>query len=326
MTSHDKLVAVVAIAVAALAAAPPSIAYPDRVITLVVPYAAGGATDVVARIYADHMARTLGQQFVIENVVGAGGTVGAARAAKASGDGYTILVGTLGTNAAALGMYSNLPYDPRRDFEPIINMAVTPMVVVAKKDLPVGDFREFVGYLKANSAKLNYGSGGVGAQSHLTCAYLNDLVGAKSQHVPFRGSAPALNALIGGQVDYACNNTTEIVPQLTSGTLKALAIAGEGRVPVLPGVPTAAEQGLKFEATGWIAMFAPRQTPQSVVMQLNAAARAALQDAHVRKRLLDLGNELPSPASQTPAALGTFVTSEIDKWVPVIKAAGITGQ
>jgi tripartite-type tricarboxylate transporter receptor subunit TctC len=316
----------VATVVAILVAAPAAIGYPDRIITLIVPYAAGGATDVVARIYADHMARSLGQQLVIENVVGAGGTVGAARAAKAGGDGYTILVGTLGTNAAAVGMYPSLPYDPRKDFEPIINMATTPMVVVARKDLPVADFREFVAYLKANGAKLNFGSGGVGAQSHLTCTYLNDLVGAKSQHVPFRGSAPALNALIAGQVDYACNNTTEIVPQIEAKTVKPLAIAGETRVPVLPGVPTATEQGLKFEATGWIAMFAPKGTPQPVVARLNAAARAALRDESVRKRLLDLGNELPTAANQTPEALGAFVVSEIDKWVPVIKAAGVTGQ
>ena len=166
----------------------------------------------------------------------------------------------------------------------------------------------------------------MGAQSHLTCSYLNDLVGAKSQHVPFRGSAPALNALIAGQVDYACNNTTEIVPQIEAKTVKPLAIAGETRVPVLPGVPTAAEQGLKLEATGWIAMFAPKGTPQPLVARLNAAARAALRDEGVRKRLLDLGNELPTTANQTPEALGAFAVTEIDKWVPVIKAAGVTGQ
>ena len=272
------------------------------------------------------MARVLGQQIVIENAVGAGGTVGTARVAKAAGDGYTIIVGTLGTHAAASGMFPNLSYDPRKDFEPIISMATTPMVVVTKNDLPVGNFREFVAYLKTNGDKLNYGSGGVGAQSHLTCAYLNDLAGVKSQHIPFRGSAPALNALIAGQVDYACNNTTEIVPQIQSKTVKPLAIAGAVRVPVLPDIPTATEQGLKLEATGWIAMFAPKGTPADVIGKLNAAARAALKDPTVRKRLLDLGNELPADAEQTPAALGTFVASEIDKWTPVIKAAGITGQ
>lgn len=301
-------------------------AYPDKAITFIIPYAAGGATDVVGRIYAEHMAKVLGQQIVIENAVGAGGTVGTARTAKAAPDGYTIVVGTLGTHAAAVGMYPNLAYDPAKDFEPIISMATTPMVVVAKNELQVSSFSEFLVYLKANGDKLNYGSGGAGAQSHLTCAYLNTLVGTKSQHIPFRGSAPALNALIAGQVDYACNNTTEIVPQIQSKLVKPLAIAGDARVPVLPDVPTAAEQGLKFEATGWIAMFAPKGTPKDVVARLNDAARQALNDEAVRKRLLDLGNELPNDPNQTPEALGGFVASEIGKWVPVIKAAGITGQ
>jgi len=308
------------------AASAPAAAYPDKTITFIIPYAAGGATDVVGRIYAEHMAKVLGQQIVIENAVGAGGTVGTARAAKAAPDGYTIMVGTLGTHAAAVGMYPNLPYDPVKDFEPIISMATTPMVVVTKNELPVSSFAEFVTYLKANGDKLNYGSGGAGAQSHLTCAYLNTLVGSKSQHIPFRGSGPALTALIAGQVDYACNNTTEIVPQIQSKSVKPLAIAGSTRVPVLANVPTAAEQGLKFEATGWIAMFAPKGTPKNVVARINGAAQQALGDEATRKRLLDLGNELPGETDQSPEALGRFVSSEIGKWVPVIKAAGITGQ
>jgi tripartite-type tricarboxylate transporter receptor subunit TctC len=322
-TSRLKFAAAAAFVAAATL---PAAAFPERLITFIVPYAAGGATDVVGRIYAEHMARTLGQQIVIENVGGGGGTVGTARGAKAAGDGHTIIVGTLGTHAAASGMFANLAYDPRKDFEPVINMATTPMIVVAKKSLPVADFNEFIAYLKTNGATLNYGSGGAGAQSHLTCAYLNDLIGAKSQHIPFRGSAPALNALIAGQVDYACNNTTEIVPQIQAATVKPLAVAGGQRVPVLPTLATANEQGLKFEATGWIAMFAPKGTPAAVVAKLNAAARSALKDEAVRKRLLDLGNELPVDADQSPEALGRFVSSEIDKWTPVIKAAGITGQ
>jgi tripartite-type tricarboxylate transporter receptor subunit TctC len=315
-----------AAAIGLVAASASAAAFPDKAITFIVPYAAGGATDVVGRIYAEHMSKVLGQQIVIENAVGAGGTVGTARIAKAAPDGYTIVVGTLGTHAAAVGMYPNLAYDPAKDFEPIINMATTPMVVVVKNELPVTSFAQFITYLKANGDKLNYGSGGAGAQSHLTCAYLNTLVGAKSQHIPFRGSAPALNALIAGQVDYACNNTTEIVPQIQSKMVRPLAIAGAVRVPVLADVPTAAEQGLKFEATGWIAMFAPKGAPKDVVAKINGAARQALKDEATRKRLLDLGNELPSDADQTPESLGRFVVTEIDKWVPVIKAAGIAGQ
>ena len=304
----------------------PAVAFPERLITFIVPFAAGGSTDVVARIMAEHMSRTLGQQIVIETAVGAGGTVGTARAAKAAPDGHTLVVGSLGPNVAAAGMYNSLPYDPIKDFEPVIMSVLQPMVVITRKDFPAANFREFVAYLKANSAKLNYGSGGVGAQSHLTCAYLNELVGSKSQHVPFRGSAPAMNAIIAGQIDYACNNTTEAVPQIQANTVKPLAIAGNRKVPVLPDVPTAAEQGLTFEAMGWQALFVPKGTPRAAIDKLNAAARAAFADAAVRKRLLDLGNELPPEADQTTEAMARFLKSETDKWVPVIKAAGITAQ
>lgn len=304
----------------------PAAAFPDRIVTFIVPFAAGGSTDVVARILAEHMSRTLGQQIVIETAVGAGGTVGTARAAKAQPDGHTVVVGSLGPNVAAVGMYATLPYDPIKDFEPVIMSVIQPMVVIARKDIPAANFREFVELLKTRGAQLNYGSGGAGAQSHLTCAYLNELVGSKSQHVPFRGSAPSLNALIAGQIDYSCNNTTEAVPQIQANTVKPLAIAGDRKVPVLPDVPTAAEQGLKFEAMGWQALFVPKGTPRAAVEKLNAAARAAFADESVRKRLLDLGNELPSAADQTPEAMSRFLKSEIDKWVPVIKRAGITAQ
>lgn len=304
----------------------PAAAFPERTITFIVPFAAGGSTDVVARILGEHMSRTLGQQIVIESIVGAGGTVGTARAAKAPADGHTVVVGSLGPNVAAAAMYKSLAYDPIRDFEPVIMSVLQPMIVITRKDLPVANFREFVAYLKTNGDKLNYGSGGVGAQSHLTCAYLNQLAGSKSQHVPFRGSAPSLNALIAGQIDYSCNNTTEAVPQIQANTVKPLAVAGDRKVPVLPDVPIAADQGLKFEAMGWQALFVPKGTPKAAIDKLNAAARAAFADAGVRKRLLDLGNELPPVADQTPEAMARFHKSEMDKWVPVIKAAGITAQ
>ena len=304
----------------------PASAYPEKPITFIVPFAAGGSTDVVARIMAEHMSRTLGQSIVIESVVGAGGTIGTARVAKAPADGYTVVVGSLGPNVAATAMYKSLPYDPIRDFDPVIMSVLQPMVIITRKDLPVANFREFVAYLKTNGDRLNYGSGGVGAQSHLTCAYLNDLVGSKSQHIPFRGSAPSLNALIAGQIDYACNNTTEAVPQIQANTVKPLAIAGARKVTVLPDVPTAAEQGLKFEAMGWQALFVPKGTPADAVSKLNAAARAAFADPATRKKLVDLGNDLPAEADQTPAAMGRFLKGEIDKWVPVITAAKITAQ
>jgi tripartite-type tricarboxylate transporter receptor subunit TctC len=264
----------IALLAAILAATSPAhAAYPDRQITIVVPFAAGGTTDIVARILADHMTRTLGQQIVVENVTGAGGTVGVTRVMKSAPDGYTLLMGNLGTQAASVGLYPNLPYDPRRDFEPIMNSGATPMIVAGKKDLPVRDFREFVTYVKANGSKLNYGTGGVGATSHLTCLFLSALLEANPQHVPFRGSGPALNALLSGQIDYVCDQTVGIVPQIQAGQVKGLVVAVPNRVPVIPDVPTSTEQGLpQFQATGWNALFAPRITAKDIVEQLNAAA------------------------------------------------------
>ncbi|MFL5075600.1 MAG: tripartite tricarboxylate transporter substrate-binding protein [Microvirga sp.] len=320
------LAAALAAALATLAG-PALAAYPERPVTVVVPFAAGGATDVIARIYADHMSRTLGQQLVIENVTGAGGTIAATRVARATPDGYTLLMGNLGTQAASVGLYPNLAYDPRTDFAPIMNAAATPMLVAAKNDLPVKDFREFVAYVKANAGKLNYGTGGVGATSHLTCLFLDTLLDVKVQHVPFRGSGPALNALLSGQIDYVCDQTVGIVPQVQAGQVKGLVVAVKSRIPVIPDVPTSEEQGLpQFQAAGWNALFAPKGTPADIVEKLNAAARAALKDETVRKRLLELGAELPDEAGQTPAALGELVRAEIEKWVPVIKKAGVTAN
>ena len=318
------------LALAAALAAAPALAqapYPSRPITLVVPFSAGGTTDIVGRLMADHMSRTLGQTIVVENTVGVGGTAGAGRVAKASPDGYTLLMGNLGTQAASVGLYPKLAYDPRTDFEPIMNSASTPMLVVGKKDLPVKDFREFLAYVKANAAKLNYGSGGVGSTSHLTCLFLDSLTGTSPQHVPFRGSGPALTALLGGQVDYVCDQTVAIVPTVQAKDAKGLVVAVKSRLAVIPDVPTSAEQGLpQFQATGWNAMFAPKGTPKAVVDRLNAAARAALNDPATRKRFLDLGAELPEEADQTPEALGALVRAEIDKWVPVIRKAGVSAE
>ena len=239
-------------------------------------------------------------------------------------DGYVILMGNLGTQAASVGLYPNLAYDPRKDFEPIINMAATPMLVAAKNDLPVKDFKEFITYVKANAGKINYGTGGIGATSHLACLFLEHVLEVKLAHVPFRGSGPALNALLGGHVDFVCDQTVGIVPAIQANSVKGLVIATETRSPVVPDVPTASEQGLPaYQATGWNALFAPKSTPATIVAQLNSAGRAALADATVRKRLLELGADLPDAAGQTPEALAKLVSSEIDKWVPVIKAAGV---
>lgn len=297
--------------------------YPSRAVTLIVPFAAGGPTDVIARIVGDHMSRTLGQQIVIENVAGAGGTTASARVARATPDGYTIMMGNMGTHSASVGLYPNLPYDPRTDFEPILNAAGTPMMISAHRDVPAQTLQELIALIRANPQRFNYGHGGVGSTSHLTCVFFHHLVGAPVQHVPFRGSGPAMAALLGKQLDYVCDQTVGIVPQLAN--LRTYVIATPSRSPAAPDVPTSAEAGLPaFQAVGWNAMFAPKGTPRVIVDRLNAAGRAALADAAVRQRLLDLGAVIPDAAGQTPEALGAHVRAEVDKWVPVIRAAGVT--
>jgi tripartite-type tricarboxylate transporter receptor subunit TctC len=302
--------------------------YPNKPITLVVPFAAGGTTDVVARIMADHMSRSLGQQIVVENVGGAGGTTGATRVKRSPADGYTLLMGNLGTQAASVGIYGDkLQYDPRTDFEPIINTGGTPMYVLPKNGLPAKDFREFAAYVKANAAALNYGSGGVGATSHLTCLFLHSLMGVSVTHVPFRGSGPAMQALVGGQIDYVCDQSVAAVPQIQGKSLIGLVVASAVRQPQTPDVPTSAEQGMPaFVVSGWNAMFAPKGTPADAMAKLQLAAKTALNDETVKKRYLELGVEAPDAAGQTPEALLALVRSEVDKWTPVVKAAGVTGN
>lgn len=302
-------------------------AWPERTITLVVPFAAGGPTDIISRLMADPMSRILGQQVIVENVIGAGGTVGVTRVARAQPDGYTLLMGNLGTQAASVGLYPKLAYDPRTDFEFIMNTGGTPMIVAAKKELPVRDFREFVALMKAKGGSLNYGTGGIGATSHLTCLFLDSILGVQPQHVPFRGSGPALNALLGGQVDYVCDQTVGVVPSIQAKQINGLVVAVPARLSAIPDVPTSAEQGLpEFQAVGWNALFAPKGTPQEIVLKLNEVARAALKDANVHARLSDLSVELPDEKAQTPEALREFVSKEIDKWVPIIKKAGVVVQ
>lgn len=298
-------------------------AYPARPITMVVPFAAGGPTDIIARIMADHMTRTLGQTIIIENVAGAGGTTGSNRIAKATPDGYTIMMGNLGTHSASVGLYPNLPYDPRVDFEPVINAAGTPMLISAHKDFPANSLAELLALIKANPTKYNYGHGGVGSTSHLTCVFFHHLAQAPVQHVPFRGSGPAMQALLGKQLDYVCDQTVGIIPQLDN--LKTFVVATPQRLPTAPNVPTAAEAGMPaFQAVGWNAIFAPKGTSKDIVTRLNAAGRAALADPAVRKKLLDLGCIIGEGDALSPEALGAHVRAEVDKWTPVIKAAGVT--
>jgi tripartite-type tricarboxylate transporter receptor subunit TctC len=320
-----RLVLTLAAALGLVAAPATAQPYPSRSITMIVPFAAGGPTDIIARIVSDHMARTLGQTIVVENVAGAGGTTGSIRTMRATPDGYTVMMGNLGTHSASVGLYPNLAYDPRTDFAPVINTAGTPMLISAHNDFPANTLQEFVALLKANPGKYNYGHGGVGSTSHLTCIFFHHLIKAPVQHVPFRGSGPAMNALLAKQLDYVCDQTVGIVPQLAN--LKTYVVATPKRLDVAKEVPTASEGGLaEFQAVGWNAIFAPKETPAEIVEKLNAAGRAALADESVRKRLLELGCEIPDAAGQTPAALGAHVRAEVDKWTPVIKAAGVTAQ
>jgi tripartite-type tricarboxylate transporter receptor subunit TctC len=304
----------------ALAAPAQAQIYPTRTITMIVPFAAGGPTDVIARIVTGHMAQTLGQTIIIENVVGAGGTTATTRAARAANDGYTLITGHMGTHAASVPLYPNLAYHPEKDFEPVALLAGTPILILARKDFPPKDLKEFVAYVKANVGKVNPAHAGVGSVSHVSCQLLNSILDIRPTGVPFNGTGPAMNALVGGQVDYMCDQIVNAVPQINAGTIKAYAVATPERNPSLPDVPTTAEAGLPaFQAQAWNAIFAPRETPAPIVAKLNAAAAAALEDEGVRKRLLDLGSVIPPAAQRSPEALETLVKSEIAKWTPVLK-------
>ncbi|SEC74022.1 tripartite tricarboxylate transporter substrate-binding protein [Bradyrhizobium erythrophlei] len=294
--------------------------YPTRTITMIVPFAAGGPTDVISRIVTAHMAQTLGQSIVIENVVGAGGTTATTRAARAASDGYTLVTGHMGTHAASVPLYPKLAYHPEKDFEPVALLAGTPILILARKDFPPKDLKEFVAYVKANAEKVNAAHAGIGSVSHASCELLNSILDVKPVGVPFNGTGPAMNALVAGQVDYMCDQIVNAVPQINAGTIKAYAVATPERNPSLPNVPTTAEAGLPaFQAQAWNAIFAPKGTSPAIIATLNAAAIKALDDENVRKRLLELGSVIPAPANRTPEALATLVKSEIAKWTPVLK-------
>jgi putative tricarboxylic transport membrane protein len=313
------LVSLALLAAAAPGAAPG--AWPERPITMIVPFAAGGPTDVVARIVAEHMSRTLGQQVVVENVAGAGGTTGITRGAQAAPDGYTIMMGHMGTHGAAPAVYPDLKYDPVKDFAPIGLAAGTPIVIVARKDFPAKDLREFAAYVTANSEKLNEAHAGVGSVSFTTCSLLNSILGARPTRVVYRGTGPALNDLVSGQVDYMCDQIVNLVPQIQAGTIKAYAVALPQRSPALPDVPTTREGGLpEFQVTAWNAIFAPKGTPPEIVKRLNAALLSALGDAGTSRRLEDLGGDLSNKGAQSPEGLRKLVEGEVARWNKVLKA------
>jgi tripartite-type tricarboxylate transporter receptor subunit TctC len=316
-----ELIAAVLLAIAGMSSAQAQ-EYPARTVTVIVPFAAGGPADITGRIVADIFSRHLGQKFVVENVGGAGGTTGALRAARAAADGYTILSGHLGTNALAPAFYPNLGYDPQTDFSPIGLTAEYPELLVVRKDFPANNLKEFVGYAKANPEKLNVGHAGLGSVSYIGCLLLHAAIGIKPTMIPFTGTAPVLNAMLGGQVDYECDPVLGTLSQVQAGNVKALAVAARKRSPLLPDVPTSHEQGLpEFDIAPFYAVFVPSGTPQAVVDKLAAALSKGLDEEAVQKRLTELGADSVEQSRRGPTALADLVKSEAARLTPVLKAA-----
>jgi tripartite-type tricarboxylate transporter receptor subunit TctC len=311
-------------ALAAATAAATAQDWPTRPVTMVVPFAAGGAFDVVGRVFAPRLSEILHQQVIVENVGAAAGIVGTNRVARASPDGDVFLLGSIGTHAYNQTLYKKLPYNAATDFAPVALFAEQPMVLLTRKDFPANSLQEFIAYAKANGAKLQYGSAGVGSTTHLACALLNAKAGIDITHVPYRGGGPAMADLIAGQVHYMCSNSAGALPQIAGDTVKGIAMLAHSRSPLMPSLPTAHEQGLvDFEAVTWNAFFLPKGTPAPIVKKLNAAVSEAMNTKPLQERMHELGVTLVAPERRSPEYLGKFVVSEIEKWAGPIKAAGV---
>jgi len=298
-------------------------AYPTRSVMVVVPFPAGGPSDVVARIVTEHMGKTLGQTQVIENVGGAGGTIGSARVAAAPPDGYTLLAGSMGSHVSAPVLTPNIKYDSQRDFTPIGFTANAPAVIVARKDFPARNLQEFVDYLKRNGDKVKQAHGGIGASSHMACLLFTQAAGVTPTLVAYRGTAPAMNDLLAGHVDFLCEQAVSVASQITSGSIKAYAVSSDERLASLPDVPTAKESGLDYRMNIWAGIFAPKGTPKPVVDKLASALDRALDDPAVVKRLHDLGGSVPPKVERTPSKFDTYVKAEIARWSPILKSAAL---
>ncbi len=319
-----RIIAAVATLLAATAPAPAQ-DWPTRPVTIVVPFAAGGAFDVMVRVFSPHLTQILGQQVIVENIGAAAGTVGASRVAKAAPDGYTVLFGSVGTHAYNPSLYKKLPYNAATDFAPVALIAVQPMVLLTRKDFSPDTLQDFIAYVKANAAKLQYGSAGVGSTTHLGCALLNSAAGIEITHVPYRGGGPVMADLIAGQVHYMCSNSAGALPQIQSNTLKGIALLARERTPLMPNLPTAHEQGLTdFEAITWNGFFLPKGTPADIVKKLNAATVQMMDAPALAERMQELGVTLVPPERRSPEYLQKFVEREIEKWAAPIKAAGIS--
>uniref|UniRef100_Q07JN8 Uncharacterized protein UPF0065 n=1 Tax=Rhodopseudomonas palustris (strain BisA53) TaxID=316055 RepID=Q07JN8_RHOP5 len=300
--------------ISAASAAQPE--YPARSITLIVPFAAGGPTDVVARILATHLANTLSQQIIIENVIGAGGTTAANRAMRAPPDGYTLMMGHMGTHGAAVALYPNLAYSPASDFEPIGMVVGMPVLVLGRKGLPARSLPEFIADARSNPTPMRMAHAGLGSVSYASCLMLNAIIGIHPAMTPFQGTGPAMNALAAGRVDYMCDQIVSALPKIQAGVITAYATGSARRSPALPDLPTAIEAGQpQFKVSAWNAVFAPKGTPLAIVASLNRALGEALDNPAIRKQLLDLGSEIPAVEERTPQALSALVSSEVERWM-----------
>jgi len=298
--------------------------YPTHPISMIVPFAAGGPTDVLGRVVAAKMGEILGQQIIVENATGAGGMTGANRVKVAAPDGYTILLGTVGTQAQVQNLVKKPLYDAGKDFQPVALLGEVPLVLIVRKDLPVNTMKEFVEYAKKNQDKMSFGSSGVGAAVHLGTVLLNSAIGVNITHVPYRGSAPAMQDLQGGRIDYMTEIVSTAFPQIEGKAVKAIAALAPQRIKNLPDLPTAREGGVNVDAYTWNAIFLPNNTPDAVVKKLNAAAVEAMKSPQVREKLEPLGVSVVTEDRMTPAYLGQFVKDEIAKWGQAIKESGAT--
>jgi len=296
--------------------------WPVRPVTMVVPFAAGGPADAVGRILAAGVSDALGQEVVVENVGGGGGMLGGARVAKAAPDGYQFVLGNMGTHAANQTLYKTPLYNAANDFAPVALVVETPLLLLARKDLPADTLPQFADYARANQAKMQFGSGGAGSASHLACLLVNGAIGINVTHVPYRGAAPAMQDLIAGRIDYQCPDSPTSIAQIESGTIKAIAVLTAERSPRLPTVPTAREQGRDIVASNWFAVFYPKGTPAAIVEKLRTAIVMAMDTPATQARMREIGAELVAPERRTPEYLHAFVTSEIAKWAAPIKASG----
>jgi len=311
----------------ALVAAAAAQGWPARPITLIIPFAPGGGIDASARIQAQHLGELLGQTIVAENIGAAAGMVGSSRVAKAVPDGYTFLIGNIGTHAYNQSLYKKPLYNAATDFAPVGIVSESPRILIARKDLPVKDLQEFVAYAKANQAKMQYGSAGVGSGTHLPCALLNRAIGVEITHVPYRGAGPAMQDLIAGRIDYMCDTIQTGAAQAKAQTVRGIAVMSAKRAPIIQDLATSGEQGLSgVEASAWNAFFFPKGTPDAIVRRLNKAMSDMLDNPSVRKRLEDLGLEIVPPERRSPEYLARFLPEEIERWGKIIRAAGISAD